>query len=251
MSVNPVAAKGFQDAAGAYVRGRPSYPPEAIDWLAQTVALGPGATVVDVGAGTGKLTEVLLRPGATVIAVEPVAAMRAELSRTLPAVTALAGTADALPLGEGSADTIAIGQAYHWFAGQPALAEFARVLRADGRLALLWNARDRAQPLWREVSRVIEPLRDGTPQHGDGRWRQSLAETPDFRALAAERFPYRQMVDRDGLLDRVSSISFIAALEPARRAAVLDDLAAVAAQESEPLALDYVTEVYVFERVSR
>jgi SAM-dependent methyltransferase len=248
MSVNPVAARGFESAAGAYVRGRPSYPPAAIEWLAGHCALGPGATVVDVAAGTGKLTELLVGQGGTVIAVEPVAGMRAALTEVLPGVTALSGTADALPLPPGSADTIAIGQAYHWFAGETALAEFARVLRSDGRLALLWNARDLAQPLWREVSRIIEPLRDGTPEHGNGRWRESLVATTHFRLLAETQLPYRHLVDRQGLLDRVGSISFIAALEPTRRAAVLDELATLVANEPEPLPMDYLTEVYVFER---
>ncbi len=248
MSVNPVAAKGFQRAADAYVRGRPSYPPEAIDWLAGRCALGPGATVVDVAAGTGKLTERLVGYGATTIAVEPVEAMRAALTQLLPDVTALPGTAAALPLADESADTVTVGQAYHWFAGEPALAEFARVLREDGHLALVWNVRDITQPLWREVSRLIEPLRDDTPQHRDGRWRESFAVTRHFRALGEARFPYRQLVDRGGLLDRVGSTSFIAALTPARREAVLGELAGLVADVAEPLALDYVTEVYVLER---
>jgi SAM-dependent methyltransferase len=251
MSVNPVAAQGFESAADAYARGRPSYPPEAIDWLAQRCRLGPGATVVDIGAGTGKLTERLLGHGGTVIAVEPVAAMRAALTEALPGVVARDGTAEALPLADHSTDTIAVGQAYHWFAGEPALAEFARVLREDGRLALVWNVRDLRQPLWREVSRVIEPLRDGTPQHGDGRWRESLQSTSSFRALDQARFPYRQLVDRSGLLDRVGSISFIAALTSARRQAVLDEVSELVADAPATLALDYVTEVYVFERGAR
>ncbi len=250
MSVNPVAARGFERAVDAYVRGRPSYPPEAIAWLAAQCALGPGATVVDVAAGTGKLTEALVPLGATVIAVEPLDAMRAALRDALPAVTALAGTAEALPLPDASADTLTVGQAYHWFAGEPALAEFARVLKPGGRLALIWNARDLGQPLWREVSRLIDPLRDDTPQHGNGHWRESLASTSRFHSLQGEGFSYRQQVDRDGLIDRVASISFIAALAPPRRAEVLAELAELAADAPEPLELHYLTEVYVYERAS-
>ncbi len=250
MSVNPVAARGFERAVDAYVRGRPSYPPEAMAWLAGQCALGPGATVVDVAAGTGKLTEALAPLGATLIAVEPLDAMRAALRSSLPSVATLAGTAAALPLAHATADTLTVGQAYHWFAGEAALAEFARVLKDGGRLALVWNARDLEQPLWRAVSRIIEPLRDETPQHGSGQWRESLASTHRFHSVQAEGFSYRQHVDRDALVDRVASISFIAALPPPRRAEVLAEIAALVAEHPEPLALDYLTEVYVYERAS-
>jgi len=148
-----------------------------------------------------------------------------------------------------SVDTITVGQAYHWFAGEPALVEFARVLRAGGHLALMWNARDAEQPLWREISRIIEPLRAETPRHGDGRWRESLAATELFLPVEAEGFTYRQTVDHAGLIDRVCSISFIAALAPHERAEVVDQLTRLVAGEPPQLELQYLTEVYVFERV--
>jgi SAM-dependent methyltransferase len=250
MPVNPVAAKGFQSAADAYVRGRPSYPPEAIEWLAEWCALGAGATVLDVAAGTGKLTEALLGRGAGVLAVEPVAAMREALTAALPEVAVFDGTAEALPVDDAGVDTITVGQAYHWFAGEPALTEFARVLRPDGRLALVWNTRDLEQPLWRAVSALLEPLRtEDTPQHGTGRWRASLQTTTLFRTVAEARFASRQVVDRGGVLDRVGSISFVAALPEPHRREVLDELAGIVADEPEPIALRYVTEVYVLAPV--
>lgn len=248
MSVNPVAAKGFEAAADAYVRGRPSYPAEAISWLQGRCAIGPGSTVVDVAAGTGKFTEALVGLGGTVIAVEPVAAMRAALIDAFPGVTALEGSAEALPLPDASADTITVAQAFHWFAGEPALAEFARVLRGDGRLALVWNTRDLSQPLWRDVSRIIESRQGNTPRHGSGQWREALAATNRFRPLAQARFENRQLVDRAGFVDRVGSTSFIAALAPAPRAELLDEIAALVVDDPEPIALEHVTEVYVLER---
>jgi SAM-dependent methyltransferase len=248
MPVNPVAAKGFQSAAAAYVRGRPSYPSEAIDWLAERCALAPGATVLDVAAGTGKLTEALVGRGATVIAVEPVAAMREALIAALPDVTALAGTAESLPLPDARADTITIGQAYHWFAGERALAELARVLEPDGHLALIWNRRDPDQALWQSVTGVIEPLRNDAPQHSNEAWRRSIEQTLRFRPAAEARFGHRQVADRAGVIDRVGSISFVAALPAARRAQVLDEVAGIVAVEPEPIVLRYVTEVYVLAR---
>src|SRR5437588_5658396 len=115
MTVHESARRGFERHADAYERGRPNYPAEATAWLVTKLGLGPGRTVVDVGAGTGKLTRALLPSGATVIAVEPVAAMRAVLKRELPTVQAMNGTAESLPLPDASADAIVVGQAFHWF----------------------------------------------------------------------------------------------------------------------------------------
>ena len=98
--------------------------------LAERLRLGPGRTVVDLAAGTGKLTRELVRTGAEVIAVEPLAEMRAELP---PEATALEGTAEAIPLGDGSADAVTVAQAFHWFDAEPALAEIHRVLRPERR----------------------------------------------------------------------------------------------------------------------
>ncbi len=163
MSIHDEARRGFGRGADAYERGRPGYPPKAIRWLERRLELGPGRTVVDVGAGTGKLTRELVASGADVLAVEPVPAMRAVLERAVPEARALEGTAESLPVGDGSVDAIVVAQAFHWFDGPAALAEFHRVLRPDGRIALIWNRRLREQPLHRAISEIIEPYRGDTP----------------------------------------------------------------------------------------
>src|SRR4051812_13713682 len=136
MGVHRVAAQGFAAAGQVYERGRPDYPPEAIACLVTHLRIGPGSTVVDVGAGTGKLTQLLLDTGAQVTAVEPVADMRLAFARPLPGVPILEGTAEALPLASGTADALVAGAAFHWFDGPAALREIHRVLRPGGGLGL-------------------------------------------------------------------------------------------------------------------
>src|SRR5215218_9289383 len=125
-------AASFGSVGGEYERGRPSYPTEAVAWLVGTDPL----RVVDLGAGTGKLTRRLLALGHDVVAVEPAPGMLEQLEVELPAVTALAGTAEAIPVADGDADAVVAGQAFHWFDAERALPEVARVLCPGGRLGL-------------------------------------------------------------------------------------------------------------------
>jgi SAM-dependent methyltransferase len=247
MTLHEAARRGFERQADAYERGRPSYPEQATGWLTAELGLAPGKTVIDVGAGTGKLTRSLLASEATVIAIEPVGAMRAVLERELPAVRALDGTAEALPLEAESADAIVVGQAFHWFDVPAALAEFHRVLRTPGRLGLIWNARDRGQELQRAIDKLTEPLRRDTPSHAGGGWRAAIARSPLFAPAAELRVPFEVGLDRDTFVDRIGSISFIAALDDPRREEVLEEVRRLASAHPEPWA--YVAEVYVYERV--
>src|SRR5947208_10781774 len=122
MRVHPAAA-GFARAAGVYERARPEYPPEAVAWLVDRLDLPPGRVVVDVAAGTGKLTRLLVPSGARVVAVEPLAEMRAQLEEAVPSVEALEGTAEALPLADDFADAVTVAAAFHWFRAAEALPE--------------------------------------------------------------------------------------------------------------------------------
>jgi SAM-dependent methyltransferase len=176
MTIHDAARRGFGREAEAYERGRPEYPPPATMWFVAQLGLSAGRIVVDVGAGTGNLTRALLASGADVIAVEPVAAMRAVLERELPTARALEGVAESIPLPDGAADAIVAGAAFHWFDGPGALAEFHRVLRPGGRVGLIWNARDREQPLQRSIDVLTEPLRGSIalrPSASSPRWTTS------------------------------------------------------------------------------
>ena len=147
MPVHEVAL-GFDSTAAAYERGRPDYPPAAVEALVEALAIGPASTVVDLGAGTGKLTRLLVPTGARVVAVEPLAGMRAELATAVRGVEVLDGTAEAMPLGDGRADAVVAAQAFHWFADHQSLSEIHRVLRPGGGLGLVWNVRDQSVPGW-------------------------------------------------------------------------------------------------------
>jgi SAM-dependent methyltransferase len=239
MDIHPSAATGFARAADAYDRGRPDYPPEAIAWLARELDLRPGRTVVDLAAGTGKLTRPLAALGCEVIAVEPVAQMRAAIG---PGIRALEGTAEAIPLPDASADVVTVGQAFHWFDGERALRDIDRVLRPGGALALIWNRRPLEAPIHAAIEEIMAPYRGGVPAHRTNAWRAVFAGVE----LVERRFEFTQRLDADGLVDRVGSTSFIAALDEAARADVLARTRDLAAEG--PVDVPYVCEVHVCRR---
>ncbi len=144
-------ARSFGRGAAAYRRARPPYPPDAIRWLVPAGA----RRVLDLAAGTGKLTEGLVALGFDVLAVEPDDGMRAQLAETVPGVVALTGTAESIPLGDGAVDAVVVGQAWHWFTADRALPEIARVLRSGGRLGVAWNVRDHLVPWVEAFTQII------------------------------------------------------------------------------------------------
>jgi SAM-dependent methyltransferase len=249
VSIRQEAAVGFQQGAGAYERGRPGYAPEVVQWLWQELRLAPGRTVLDVAAGTGKLTRELVLSGARVIAVEPVPAMRAVCEQVVPDARALDGTAEALPLDDGAVDAITAASAFHWFDGPAAAAEFHRVLRPDGRVALLWNRRRLDQPIHRAVDDIIGGYRRRTPSHHRGEWREPLESEGLFAPAGERQIPFDQVLGADGFVDRFSSISYVAALPDGERERVVERLRTLAADVEQPIRLGYTAEVYVYRRV--
>ena len=235
------AAVGFARSAAAYERGRPGYPEAAIRHV--VAQLPPRAVVLDLAAGTGKLTRPLLEAGLRVVAVEPVAEMR----EALPAgARALDGTAETIPLRDGAVAAVTVGQAFHWFDGDRALAEIARVLVGDGLLALFWNRRVEADPINRAIDAVVDPHRGEVPTHRGDPWRAAFERTALFGPLEERTFDNAQELDADGLEARVASISFIASLEPAERARVLEQVRAIAGAAT--VRVPYRTEVHLCRR---
>ena len=237
--VHETAARGFAQSAEAYELGRPDYPRAALEPL----ALSPGLEVLDLAAGTGKLTRRLADSGATVTAVEPVAEMRAALPES---VRALDGTAESIPVADGAVDLVTVAQAFHWFDGDAALAEIHRVLRPDGRLALVWNRRVEDAPVNVAIDRLVEPYRQGTPTHRGEAWRAAFERTTLFGPLEEHVFANEQVLDEEGLAARIMSISFVACLPEPDRAVLRERLRELAADG--PVTVPYRTEVTVCRR---
>ncbi|WP_102223528.1 class I SAM-dependent methyltransferase [Acidimangrovimonas sediminis] len=221
------AATGYAAASDTYARGRPGYPPELEAWLLGRMALGPGMRVVELGAGTGKFTRLLAGTGAEVTAVEPVAEMRDTLAAALPGVTVQGGTADETGLARGAADVVICAQAFHWFATTEALDEIARILRQGGSLGLVWNIRDETTPWVAELTRIMTPYEGDAPRFHTGAWRKVFPH-PEFGAMHEAYSTHTHDGSfEDVVLNRVMSVSFIAALPPETRATVRDEILAL------------------------
>ncbi|HEV2592457.1 MAG TPA: methyltransferase domain-containing protein, partial [Gaiellaceae bacterium] len=210
--------------------------------------LGYDSVVADVGAGTGKLTRLLLSTHATVIAIEPVEAMRGVLLDRVPGCVVLDGVAEELPLEDASMDAVTVAQAFHWFDHAKAIPELHRVLRPGGHLVLIWNSRDMRDPLQRALEDLLAPLREDAPYQLGGVWRKPLDESVLFGPPQEQQFTIEQQLTRQGVRDRITSTSFVAAMPEGEREKLLAHVDELTAGRDEPFAFPYVTEVYVAPR---
>ena len=242
------AAAGF--AAGElYERARPHYPADAVDHLCASLGVGPGRRVLDLAAGTGKLTRELVARGAAVTAVEPTEGMREQLTAALPGIVALAGTAERIPLGDAAVDAVTVAQAFHWFDGPDAVREIHRVLIPGGALGLMWNVMDQTVPWVERLQEAIHRRRGENPWYTTHAWRRAFDGAAELSPLAHRAFRNAQTVDRDGLLERVASVSWIATLPAGERDAVFADVRAILADHGVPgpdgrFEIPYVTDVF-------
>jgi SAM-dependent methyltransferase len=224
----------FGEEAAAYERGRPSYPPEAIDWL-----LPQGVRdVLDLGAGTGKLTTRLVERGLSVVAVDPIPEMLDLLSNSLPDTLALLGTAEEIPLPDDSVDAVLVAQAWHWFDPERAVAEVARVLRPGGRLGLVWNTRDERMGWVRDLGRIIGQEHDP--------FSEQVTLPALFTDVQRHQVEWTNYLTPQALIDLVASRSYCITSPTDVRTATLErvrDLLAThpALTNSTGLALPYVT----------
>lgn len=232
-------ALSFGPAAARYDRFRPPYPRAAVEWA---VGALPPRRVVDLGAGTGILTRGLRDAGYTVVPVEPDAGMRSQLAVATPGSTALAGSAEDIPLPDGSVDAIVAGQAYHWFDGDAAHAEAARLLRPGGHFAAIWNLRDKREPWVAALDRIATAA--GDLEHPAPR-----SFGPEFGPVAHREFAHHTTLNAADLVTMMTTRSYyLTATDDARKrfeAAVrqlADTHPDLAGRESFPL--PYRTMVY-------
>lgn len=249
VAIHHAAQAGYNLAAEAYERVRPSYPTRALAVLADALDLKPGQRVADLGAGTGKFTRLLALTGAQVVAVEPVAAMRTRLTELLPQVTAVDGVAEATGLADGAVDAVVAAQAWHWFDGPAALREIERVTGADGRLGLVWNTLDVSVPWVAAYSRVYREWRTAeVPVHTDGSWRTAFEGRAGWKPLASAHVPNPYVTDRDGVLGQALTSSRISTLDEQSREQVRRELVAVLDRfpdtRGERIEIPYVTDIY-------
>ncbi|NCE86787.1 class I SAM-dependent methyltransferase [Pseudomonas sp. Q1] len=253
--VHASAQQGFSTQAATYAQGRPDYPRQLIGWLGEALGVEPQSTVIDLGAGTGKFTRLLSTLTPALIAVEPIAAMAAQLTRSLPDVRLVEGTAESIPLGDATADAVVCAQAFHWFATQAALAQIHRVLKPGGRLGLVWNVRDESVDWVAAITAIITPYEGDTPRFHTGRWREAFTGKY-FSAPELTCFPYQHVGSpQEVIMDRFLSVSFIAALPDAEKAKVRAQLQALidthpALQGRDSVAFPYQTQAYVCHRLS-
>lgn len=225
----------FGEEAAAYERGRPSYPPEAIDWLLPADA----RDVLDLGAGTGKLTIRLAERGLEVVAVDPIPEMLEVLRGSLPDVPALLGTAEEIPLPDDSVDSVLVAQAWHWFDPERAVKEVARVLRPGGRLGLVWNVRDERLGWVKDLGRIIG--------HEDDPFsRRQVALPAPFVAQEQHEVEWTSYLTPQALIDLVASRSYCITSPTEVRTRTLDQVRELLAThpalaQTTGLALPYVT----------
>lgn len=254
-TLHHAAAEGYAQGADTYVRGRPDYPPQVSAWLAGTLGLQPGQTVLEVGAGTGKFTPRLLQTGARVIVLEPVQAMLAKLSKAYPEVEAHQGTVQAIPLADASVDVVVCAQAFHWFANHEALAEIHRVLKPGGRLGLIWNLRDASFKWVAKLDALVNQWEGDAPRFYTGVWRQAFP-FDGLGPLQEQRFiqPHNGPVE-DVIFNRVRSTSFISALAPDEREKVEQQLRAFVASYKKlnrggEVSVPYITYAFVTQKLT-
>jgi ubiquinone/menaquinone biosynthesis C-methylase UbiE len=215
------AAVGFDRAASTYDRRRPGYPPALVARVADRIGAAPGRRVLDLGAGTGKLTRELVAIGCQVVALEPLAAMRTQLTIATPGVEVLDGTAEAVPLPDDSVDAVTSAQAFHWFDTARALDEIARVLRPGGGLALFWNERSTDGGWMHEFETLADDLAQNPHVYPGDAWEAVLDADPRFTPRQVDRANVEERVSPEWLLENVTTKSWLASKAPTERDAIV------------------------------
>ena len=241
------AARGYANRVEEYASGRPEHP------LALLADLPDADRIIELGAGTGKFTELLALTGRPVLAVEPIAAMAARIPLgRLANVSVAIGSAESVPAPDRSAGLVCCATAFHWFGYAQATREILRVLHKGGALALIWNVRDDRVPWVRAFSTVLDGYAGDAPRQSSGCWRV-IFEDARFRHLASRSYPFAQAMPASAIVDRALSTSFIAALSRDEQDVVRRKITRIVESEpslaQDPVAFPYLTELYLFRAV--
>ena len=237
MELHPLAER-FVEVAGQYERGRPEYPPAVVGAIAAELHIAPAAPVLDLAAGTGKLTRALLDMGIDTVAVEPQAQLREVLAERVGSERVREGVAEAIPLADASVVAVTVADAFHWFDHVRALGEIRRVLRPGGGLAVLTTVPDWGGASWaHEVGTLLAEMRPEHPHFDGPRWQDSLRTAGGWAAPREVRVTSSQPASPDRILDYLASMSWIAALPGDQRSATLARIAAVIRPGETPAAL--------------
>lgn len=241
--------EGFRDPE-RYERGRTEYPSAVVDLAAAELRLGGGARILDIGAGTGMLSAPFMAAGFDIVAVEPLPELRAALAAAIGAERALAGSAEAIPLEDGSVAAVICGDAFHWFDRTRAPAELHRVLAPGGGAAVVWRVPrpGPGTPWLGEVAALMEEVRPphaGYDEHGRGI--AAFAAHGGFTEPRCHELPFERVTDAEGVVAYVASASFVALLDDDRRAGLLRAVRAVLPQGE--LRVPHVAEVWITRRL--
>lgn len=236
--------RSYGTVADIYDRTRPDYPDDAIDWLIGTQP----RRILELGAGTGKLTRTLANRGHDVCATDPIQPMLRHLTDNVDGVLATQAVAEKLPYRDMSFDVVVAAQAFHWFDHAQAIPEIARVLRPRGTLAMVWNERDDSVPWVRRLTRILGDHREGYNVRDDA---NKATDLGPFGPVEEETFRFWQLVDRERLLGDVSSRSYVAVMEPADRDPLLERVGALYdeyGRGADGMRMPYLTRCFRAER---
>jgi SAM-dependent methyltransferase len=246
-TVEELRTVGFASASDVYERGRPGYPRALIDFLLQAIGERPAPLVLDIAAGTGKLTRQMTQAGARCVAVEPSASMLQVLRSTTPEAAALAGSAEALPIANASVDLVTVAQAFHWFDVDRSVNEMKRVLRPGGLVAIVWNQRDDTVPWIAELGRTIDPS-SLSPRHNGESFGQAVEDLQAMGGFDHCSFRHEVEMSKGQIEEMVASRSYVRVLDEPRRQGVLDRVRHLVSTMPEPISVMYNTHVFTARR---